>query len=227
MIQTQTQGESGMDIGSRLRDARTGRGLTQEAVAEAIGVSRQTISNWENNRSYPDILRVVALSDLYSISLDALLKEDKNMLHHLEESTNVVKSKRSLYRALLITAYLVIWAISVLFFWVFTDPEDALAYSIMEFFIILPVSILVIAFLIGQDESWGRWRWLTALLFGVTYMLAEYVTFSLANMTAFHKINSVELGMLVPGIGLALLGIGMGAASRSFGKRVKSKSDKT
>ena len=105
-----------MDIGSRLRDARTGRNLTQEAVAEALGVSRQTISNWENNRSYPDILRVVALSDLYSISLDALLKEDKNMLTHLEESTNVVQSKRKLSRVLEIVAYLVIWVISVIFF---------------------------------------------------------------------------------------------------------------
>lgn len=212
-----------MDIGSRLRNARTDRNLTQEAVAEALGVSRQTISNWENNKSYPDILRVVALSDLYSISLDALLKEDKNMLHHLEESTNVVQSRRKLSRVLEIVAFLVIWAVSVLFFWVFTDPEDALAYSLMEFFIILPLSTLVISFLIGRDESWGRWRWLTALLFGVAYMLAEYVTFSLSNMVTFHKVNLVELGMLVPGTVLALIGIGLGILSRVIGRRIASR----
>ena len=66
-----------MEIGSRLKNARSEHGLTQEQVAEELGVSRQSISNWENNRSYPDIVSVIKLSDLYSISLDELLKEDK------------------------------------------------------------------------------------------------------------------------------------------------------
>lgn len=44
-----------MEIGNRLKNARTDNGLTQEQVAEELGVSRQSISNWENNRSYPDI----------------------------------------------------------------------------------------------------------------------------------------------------------------------------
>ena len=41
-----------MDIGQKLKHARTSAGLTQEGVAEALGVSRQTISNWENGVSY-------------------------------------------------------------------------------------------------------------------------------------------------------------------------------
>ena len=41
-----------MDIGQKLKSARTSAGLTQEEVAEALGVSRQTISNWENGRTY-------------------------------------------------------------------------------------------------------------------------------------------------------------------------------
>lgn len=67
-------------------------GLTQEKAAEKIDVSSQTISNWENEKSYPDIISVIALSDLYSVSLDELLKGDQKMAEHLEESTNVVKS---------------------------------------------------------------------------------------------------------------------------------------
>ena len=59
-----------MEIGEKLREARVAAGQTQEKVAETIGVSRQTISNWENNRSYPDIISELSLSDLYHVSLD-------------------------------------------------------------------------------------------------------------------------------------------------------------
>ena len=69
-----------MDIGQKLKNARVSAGMTQEKVAEKINVSRQTISNWENNKSYPDIHSVLSLSDLYAISLDKLLKGDDKML---------------------------------------------------------------------------------------------------------------------------------------------------
>ena len=74
-----------MEIGKKLKSVRIQKGFTQEAVAEKIQVSRQTISNWENEKSYPDIMSVVNLSNLYEISLDELLKGDKRMLEHLEE----------------------------------------------------------------------------------------------------------------------------------------------
>lgn len=83
-------------IGEKLRDARNQKGLTQEEVADEIHASRQTISNWENNRSYPDIISVILLSDLYQMSLDVLLKGDKDMIEHLNESTNIVNSNKKL-----------------------------------------------------------------------------------------------------------------------------------
>lgn len=85
-----------MDLGYKLRNARTQSNLTQEQVAEALGVSRQTISNWENDKTFPDIKSAVELSDLYDVSLDHLLKEEKVMskyLEFLDESINVVKIK--------------------------------------------------------------------------------------------------------------------------------------
>lgn len=87
-----------MDIGKKLRDARNAAKLTQESAAESLGVSRQTVSNWETGKTYPDIVSVIRMSGLYSVSLDCLLKEEKtvsndlNYLNYLEESTNVVKS---------------------------------------------------------------------------------------------------------------------------------------
>ena len=88
-----------MEIGKKLKRARLGAKLTQEQVAERLYVSRQTISNWENEKSYPDVVSVIRLSDLYSISLDELLKGDSKMLEHLEESTDIVKSNQKLILA--------------------------------------------------------------------------------------------------------------------------------
>lgn len=97
-----------MEIGKKLKEARINSGLTQEQVAEDIRVTRQTISNWENERSYPDIINVINLSSLYSISLDDLLKGDDKMIEHLEENTNIVKSNRKLITAIMMNILFVI-----------------------------------------------------------------------------------------------------------------------
>ena len=126
-----------MEIGNRLKNARKNIGMTQEQVAEKIGVSRQTISNWENNKSYPDIVSVISLSDLYSVSLDELLKEDKRMIGFLEESTNEVKSREKFSRLVLIMSYLVIWVLSIFFFWFGSasgdNGLDAMGYALIVF----------------------------------------------------------------------------------------------
>lgn len=102
-----------MEIGQKLKDARIHSGLTQEVVAEKINVSRQTISNWENEKSYPDIISVIELSSLYCISLDDLLKGDSKMIEHLEESTNVVKSNKKLIGAISLNIIVVILLITL------------------------------------------------------------------------------------------------------------------
>ena len=105
-----------MEIGKKLKDARMRSGFTQESVAEKVNVSRQTISNWENEKSYPDIISVIELSNLYSISLDELLKGDEKMMEHLEESTNVVKSTRKLIGAILLNLITVILLVTLSMF---------------------------------------------------------------------------------------------------------------
>ncbi len=65
-----------MEIGSQIKKLRSALGLSQEELAEKIYVTRQTISNWENEKSYPDIHSLLALSSLFEISLDQLIKGD-------------------------------------------------------------------------------------------------------------------------------------------------------
>ncbi len=65
-----------MELGKQIKFYRGARGLSQEELAEKIYVSRQTISNWENDRSYPDIHSLALMSAVFGISLDTLVKGD-------------------------------------------------------------------------------------------------------------------------------------------------------
>jgi transcriptional regulator with XRE-family HTH domain len=95
-----------MSISEKLKQARAETDLTQEVIAEKVGVSRQSVHNWENGKSYPDITSVIALSDVYNISLDSLLKGDTNMIEHLEEGTG--KGKKVKYVIVSILALAVV-----------------------------------------------------------------------------------------------------------------------
>lgn len=65
-----------MNLGNHLFQARKNRGLSQEAVAEKLGVSRQTISKWELDETLPDIRQSKRLAVLYGMSLDELIDFD-------------------------------------------------------------------------------------------------------------------------------------------------------
>lgn len=97
-----------MSIGQQLKQARIKAQMTQEQVAEKIFVSRQSISNWENEKNYPDIISVIRLSDLYEISLDQLLKGSGSYMKHLNESTNIVKSNQKLFVLIVATLFTMI-----------------------------------------------------------------------------------------------------------------------
>lgn len=122
-----------MRIGDQLKKARKDKNMTQEEVAEKIFVSRQSISNWENNKTYPDIGNVIALSDLYEISLDELLKGSDNFMKHLEESTDIVKSNRKLiFFIILALLFMIVMAVFTSFL-----PEIVFLLAIFGLAVIL------------------------------------------------------------------------------------------
>lgn len=65
-----------MELGKQIKNYRKKGALSQEVLAEKVYVSRQTISNWENDKSYPDVNSLVLLSEVFSVSLDQLIKGD-------------------------------------------------------------------------------------------------------------------------------------------------------
>lgn len=65
-----------MELGGQIKRYRTRLGLSQEELADRIFVTRQSVSNWENGRTYPDLQSLLRLSDLFGLSLDELIKGD-------------------------------------------------------------------------------------------------------------------------------------------------------
>lgn len=83
-----------MELGKQIRMYRLENKLSQEELADRIYVSRQTISNWENDKSYPDINSLVLLSEVFKISLDRLIKGDIETMKDVIQKEEVDKMNR-------------------------------------------------------------------------------------------------------------------------------------
>ena len=105
-----------MEISERLKEIRQNAGMTQEEVAEKIMVSRVTVSHWENGKSLPDIVSLISLSDLYSISLDELLKGDSKMTEKVKKDAKEAKNNKRLIgiTAILVIAVLLVYGVSII-----------------------------------------------------------------------------------------------------------------
>ena len=83
-----------LKLGTTLADLRKRNGLSQEALAEKMGVSRQAVSKWERGESTPDTDTLIELSNLYNVSLDVLVgnkKEDETPPPKKEKKTKTDK----------------------------------------------------------------------------------------------------------------------------------------
>lgn len=204
-----------MEIGSKIKKSRIDAKLTQEQAAEALGISRQTISNWENEKSYPDIVSVLKMSDLYGVSLDYLLKGDspmKNYLDYIEESTNVVKSKVKLSKLILILSYLVIWAFNIMVSWFFSAESISEAQAGAFQWLVLPVATIVISLLIGKNDFWGKRKWFAPTGFGLMFLLSIYASYGMRENSIFNQIDLQTITLFFIGAIASVIGIVLGYA---------------
>ena len=102
-------------------------------------------------------------------------------------------------------------AVAMIVFWFFTSGSDAMGYSLMFLWIILPVTTFVVSIVIGKNDFWEKGKWAFTLFFGVMYMLAEYGTFKMANNIAFDKLNAPDWGMIVGGAIISAIGMLIGS----------------
>ncbi|MBQ8621674.1 MAG: helix-turn-helix transcriptional regulator [Oscillospiraceae bacterium] len=117
-----------MEIGKQIRKYRTERKLSQDDLADKVYVTRQTISNWENDRNYSDIRSLVLLSNIFGISLDILVKGDLEQMKDEIKAEDIRKFKRDswVYAVMLIGMivlpmpllyYLKMWGVAIWLLW--------------------------------------------------------------------------------------------------------------
>ena len=218
-----------MEIGTLIKSARKKSGLTQEQSAEALNISRQTLSNWENGKTYPDIISVIKMSDLYSVSLDYLLKEETSMKQtykeYLEESTNVVKSKERNGKLLLILVTLGIWALSIIFMGLVYTGVDVKGYSLIIIWMVLPMTFFAASIVVGRYNYFNRFQWLFALCISLIYTVSSYATAIISQ----NSINDRDTWIIWPsftkipiGLLISAIGLGIGLLIRRRSKRNES-----
>lgn len=80
-----------MKVGTTISEIRKNNKMTQEEFAKLFHVTRQTVSNWENEKSYPDLQTLVDISNRFDVSLDRMLKEDTAMLKKFNREIKIGK----------------------------------------------------------------------------------------------------------------------------------------
>ena len=83
-----------MELSKTIKRLRTEKGWSQETLAEHAYVSRQTVSNWENETSFPDVHSLLILSGLFGVSLDELIKGDVEVMKNTVKKEDVKAFKR-------------------------------------------------------------------------------------------------------------------------------------
>ena len=81
-----------MELAEQIKQRRIERGMSQEDLAERIYVSRQTISNWENDKTYPDVQSLLLLSVLFDTTVDELIKGDVKAMEEIVNSKETYKT---------------------------------------------------------------------------------------------------------------------------------------
>lgn len=97
-----------MELGRQIKKYRQEANMTQEELADRIFVTRQTVSNWENDKNYPDIKSLLLLSSLFQVSLDTLVKGDLEEMKEKIKEDDVRKFNRDsgVFTVLLIASIL-------------------------------------------------------------------------------------------------------------------------
>ena len=119
-----------MELGKRIREYRITAGWNQDELAEKMFVTRQTISNWENDKSYPDIQSLLLLSNLFEVSLDQLVKGDIEKMNEIINENEIKEMERYSW---IMTAGLILTVVltAPLFYW-------------LEFWALVPLAIVYV-----------------------------------------------------------------------------------
>ena len=115
---------------------------------------------------------------------------------------------------MLILVTLGIWALSVLTFWLVKSRVDSTGYSLTIMWTVLPITFFVVSFMIGFQNYFGKYKWLTALVFSLMYTLSGYTTSIVVDDMLYQSVIWPDFTKLPIGLVISLAGLGVGAFMR-------------
>lgn len=118
-----------MEVGKRIAELRKENRMSQEQFGQLFHVTRQTVSNWENAKSYPDLQTLVKISELFEITMDELLKENAPMVQKIDKERKAGKLFRNLFIAAGIILLLLVFVLPVLSPMVTPEEERNVSYA--------------------------------------------------------------------------------------------------
>lgn len=149
-----------MELGNQIKKYRADLGLSQEALAEKIYVSRQTISNWETEKSYPDVNSLIRMSEVFDVTVDALLKGDAEVIKEMIKKEDQNEFNRLSF----------IYAIMMLIMMITPIPlVKLLRFAGLGIWGIIAVATVVVAFIVEKKKkelNIGTYREIAAFLEG-------------------------------------------------------------
>lgn len=137
-----------MNFGKQIKEVRLSNNLTQEQMANKLNVSRQAVSNWENNKNLPDLEMIITISNIFSLSLDNLIlggSEDMNNMTEklIKDGSELRKIKLNLIMISIATGLLIVGILLIALKGMTVEYIDAQGI-LHENFFLLPIGFLAI-----------------------------------------------------------------------------------
>lgn len=178
-----------MNLSEKLKHCRKNADLTQLQVASRLNVSRKTISGWENGHSYPDAASLVKLSDIYKVSTDDLLRDNRLLRYYESQEHFHQKSKK----IEIISYYLgiLLWLLSYIEFF---QPAGIHSF-------IIPIAVVTNTLVyLTHFSNWNRFQStkynLRAIIFFI-FVLVAHVMINIIDSNFLNFMNHSELHFLV------------------------------
>ena len=136
-----------MDFGKQIKQIRAGKNLTQEQMAAMLNVTRQAVSNWENNKNLPDLELLVLMSKVFSLSLDQLIlggNDMNNMTEKLIKDGSETRRAKFNFATVLIGALLLCIGVTCLLIKSVSQEYIDAQGILHENFFLLPIGFLFV-----------------------------------------------------------------------------------
>lgn len=181
-------------IGANIAAYRKQLGLTQAGLAEKLNYSDKAVSKWERGDSIPDVLTLVQLAELFSVTVNDLLTDPEQLpgdpgtlekaMTQVSEKTLRRKANKNIILALSTT---LVWFVALLAFVILSSFEILKPYSCLLFVYAIPANAIV---LLSLRSAWHDFRWNKALISAIVWgaLLSIYVTLLVTLHIHFWKI---------------------------------------